>query len=379
MKSAIFNLHDVVIFVTVTQCVFLALFQFFIPGQKRLSKCLLGVFFLDIGFSSVSVLFFWSAYIDLGFAVKTYFLPCFLILSALLKGPLLYLYVRSLTERNYGFSLHSLSHLIPSAFCVLLIFIFDVDVENLKFSSQPVNPVTERVCHLLWDVIKLLPLIYAALSVYKVHMYFQELKQQHSSIDTQGPTWLYVLTLGFSFNWLWSAVVHLAGMYSEAKDLDIFGIADNYLTLVLVLGMYVNSLVYTDKLLTAKIDSQKVITVKPSNGDAINKVVNAMEQQKLYLDARLNIEGFSEKIGMPYREVSNIINREFSTNFFEYVNRYRIEEVKRALADKTRENDTILDILSTAGFNSRSAFHRFWKRYVDVSPTQYRRQVLESK
>jgi AraC-like DNA-binding protein len=38
---------------------------------------------------------------------------------------------------------------------------------------------------------------------------------------------------------------------------------------------------------------------------------------------------------------------------------------------------TVLDILLQAGFNSKSAFHRFFNRLVGVSPTEFRKQALQ--
>ena len=74
------------------------------------------------------------------------------------------------------------------------------------------------------------------------------------------------------------------------------------------------------------------------------------------------------------RDVSAIIKTHYGTNFFEFINSYRIEEVKRLLLMEEHKTDNILDIIYLAGFNSLSTFHRFFKRLVGVTPTEYRRQ-----
>jgi AraC-like DNA-binding protein len=87
----------------------------------------------------------------------------------------------------------------------------------------------------------------------------------------------------------------------------------------------------------------------------------------------LNIEEFSKRINLPVKEVSAVINKHYNTNFFEFMNSYRVEEAKRLLSDTDK---SVMDVLLEAGFNSKSAFHRFFSRLVGMSPTEYRKQHL---
>jgi AraC-like DNA-binding protein len=41
----------------------------------------------------------------------------------------------------------------------------------------------------------------------------------------------------------------------------------------------------------------------------------------------------------------------------------------------TDTRDTILDIVYKSGFNSQSAFHRFFKRLVGMTPSEYRKKT----
>ena len=82
--------------------------------------------------------------------------------------------------------------------------------------------------------------------------------------------------------------------------------------------------------------------------------------------------------GEPTGALADAINKAFGTNFFEFINSYRIEESKRYLADEKYKDMTIMDILLESGFNSKSAFQRFFKRLTGISPTEFRREALRA-
>jgi AraC-like DNA-binding protein len=91
----------------------------------------------------------------------------------------------------------------------------------------------------------------------------------------------------------------------------------------------------------------------------------------------LNIEQFAKNIGISARDVSYTINKVFGKNFFEFINFYRIEAAKRLLENADQTQMTVLEVLMTSGFNSKSSFQRFFKRFTGMSPTEYRERHLK--
>ena len=221
-------------------------------------------------------------------------------------------------------------------------------------------------------------MVYAFAAVFEIYRYKQQLKEFYSSLSLQGPYWLLLLTLGFALNWFWSLVVHLLGQAVSFLIADSFGIFDNYITFVLVNALFVYSLLYAHQLLETndKPKEKDVAAAAEISPDAIARIRNTMEKQQLYLKQNLNIEDFARQVGIHFREVSSIINKEFNTNFFEFVNEYRVNRAKQMLIDPQYAEMTILDILLESGFNSKSSFHRFFKRYTGMSAAEFRKEAV---
>ena len=62
--------------------------------------------------------------------------------------------------------------------------------------------------------------------------------------------------------------------------------------------------------------------------DYLTKITVQMEGEKAYRNPDLTLQNFSEKVKIPSYLVSKIINSKTDLNFYNFVNKYRIEEVK---------------------------------------------------
>ena len=98
----------------------------------------------------------------------------------------------------------------------------------------------------------------------------------------------------------------------------------------------------------------------------------ALRDQQLYLDPNLTVAKLARAINARPRDVSAAINGQAGRNFFEHINRYRIDAAKAALASSDK---TVLDIAFAAGFNSKSAFNAAFRRFAADTPSAYRRQA----
>lgn len=106
-----------------------------------------------------------------------------------------------------------------------------------------------------------------------------------------------------------------------------------------------------------------------------NKIINYMETAKPHLDPKINLTKFSSDLGACSHTISLTLNTRFKMNFFDFINYYRVEEVKKCLSNIHELNIKIEAIGYECGFNSKSAFYRAFKKFTGFSPTEYLEKI----
>jgi AraC-like DNA-binding protein len=112
-------------------------------------------------------------------------------------------------------------------------------------------------------------------------------------------------------------------------------------------------------------DAQKYLTL----------LEECMRAEKLYRDPDLTILDVASKLSIPKHYITQIINEKTNKNFYQYINEYRINEVKRKIADKKFSGHSILRIAFDSGFNSKSSFNTVFKKMTNRTPSEYKKMV----
>lgn len=99
-----------------------------------------------------------------------------------------------------------------------------------------------------------------------------------------------------------------------------------------------------------------------------------MRESEIFLDSSLNIQQLAEKIDMPVKDLSMLINHEMGQHFFDFINQFRIQKAMEFLRDPTRSEQSVLEILYEVGFNSKSSFNTWFKKISHLTPTEYRKK-----
>ncbi|MEW7289199.1 tetratricopeptide repeat protein [Aquimarina sp. 2304DJ70-9] len=111
----------------------------------------------------------------------------------------------------------------------------------------------------------------------------------------------------------------------------------------------------------------------------MQQILDFMETEKPYLDSELTLGKLAEELTMVPYHLSEVLNEALRKSFYDFINIYRVEAVKQFMADPKTSNLTLLGIAFDAGFNSKTAFNRAFKKATGLSPSKYRQKHIQEK
>jgi AraC-like DNA-binding protein len=109
----------------------------------------------------------------------------------------------------------------------------------------------------------------------------------------------------------------------------------------------------------------------------LRRLEHLMVVDRAYRREGLTIGLLSAELGVPEYRLRQLINEGLGhRNFNAFLNRYRIEEAKAALADPEQKEVPVLTIAMDTGFQSIGPFNRAFKSATDLTPTEFRRLAV---
>lgn len=107
----------------------------------------------------------------------------------------------------------------------------------------------------------------------------------------------------------------------------------------------------------------------------LTKISGIMIEGKYYRNCELTLEKLADEAGISRNHISQTINHKLQKNFYQYVNELRLQEFIKRLKKGDDYSDDILSLAIASGFNSKSAFYAFFKKEMNMTPVQYRKQL----
>ena len=107
----------------------------------------------------------------------------------------------------------------------------------------------------------------------------------------------------------------------------------------------------------------------------LKQLLDLMETKKPFLECELTLLKLAESLGISSNHLSQIINEKLNQNFYDFVNKYRVENAKNLLIDPAFDSKTIYAIALESGFNSKSAFNTCFKKYTNQTPSEYKKHL----
>ena len=100
-----------------------------------------------------------------------------------------------------------------------------------------------------------------------------------------------------------------------------------------------------------------------------------MTRQHPYRDPDLTLPQLAEQMDTTPHKLSEVLNRELGQTFYDFVNGYRVAEIRRRLVDSKSAHLNVLTLAMDAGFASKSTFNQAFKKLTGQTPSSYRSAV----
>lgn len=98
-----------------------------------------------------------------------------------------------------------------------------------------------------------------------------------------------------------------------------------------------------------------------------------LKEQHIHRDPLLSRDDVADKLGISGGYLSQILNSRTNRNFSEYINAYRVADVKKMIHNPAFDKYNLLSIGLEAGFNSKTAFYASFKKETGMTPSEYKK------
>lgn len=308
-----------------------------------------------------------------------------------LHGAFLFIYTSRLISLKKRFNRKNLLHFVPFIVFNLYLYIvsFFPDIANeirMEHVHTDVHPPFLFVFFLILTLLSGPFYFVLTLKLFKKHNI--NIFNNFSSTEMVNLEWLRKLVFIFGIAWTILIIItvthHIFNYFSTVFCTDsLFLALSVFVILIGYFGLkqkviFENEIQEEQKLITKEKAKYSGSTLKEEEANAYaNKLNQFMLSEKPFLDPGLTLSQLASQINISSHYLSQIINEKFELNFFEYINQFRIKEVKARIKDPKFENFSLLAIAFDSGFNSKSAFNRIFKKFTKKTPSQYKESCCE--
>ncbi len=315
----------------------------------------------------------------------------------LLYGPLLFIYIFVLTHNRLPkhFFLHGIPFL---AYLISFIpFYLQSGEEKIKFAEFVFlnNEVPFKA--LLMQLARVVYLgIYIVICLWLVKKYERRINDNFSNIEKISLNKAKITLYFFLIALLVSIVSFILGYqlsYSYNISNNIIGLFVGIIIYALAYATWNKKSVDEAELFNAtpqgihrskndfgtheKAKGRSVFVLNDEQLDEYSsRLKNAIEADKVFTENEISLTELSNKISIQPYQLSEVISRVYGESFFDFINRYRIEEIKTRLEDPKSDSYSLLGIAMDCGFNSKSSFNSAFKKFTGVTPSEYRKLKL---
>jgi len=297
-----------------------------------------------------------------------------------LIGPIYYLYAVSLLQEDFHIALKSALHFVPAILCYLILLPFYAKPAAAKIaflagiikSGYVIFPLDQFI---LMALCTCQMLVYFYLTFAVLQNFEENFMRESASTEILNVSWLKKISLWFSLYMMLFFIAYFQLFLLKAHRQEVFYVV------MLILSGFIHAVGYHAikqpeifsgaKIKPAAPKYQKTALPEQKSKTCLEKLLQIMEKERPFLKPELKLSDLAESLNIAPNHLSQVINAELGKNFFDFINEYRIDEVKRRLVDARFEHYSILAIALDVGFNNKASFNRVFKKHTNMTPSDF--------
>ncbi len=324
-----------------------------------------------------TILFFFSCSICLHAVVHSFFIPFFtqhhtllIMFGFVALGPLLYLYIRTLTAPSRQLLKIDVMHFIPLLICIFVVLPIAIGVDH-----------TEKhhiIQIIVYTGVSFAIVTYLAVSIMLLRRFSKRIRDNFSSIEKIDLKWLRFLLFFIGLVLFASALTHV--LFEGDVSGNYFWMATSLIIYLMGYFGLAQPEIFAGKVLNdfkelGDRKKYKKSTLTPERAEVYYKrLTEAMFEKNIYLNSDLTLSALAKEIAISTHHLSQLINEKVGQTFYDFVNSHRIEKAKEYLGAEEKQHFGIGSIGFEVGYNSLSAFNTAFKKFTGTTPSQFRKQ-----
>jgi AraC-like DNA-binding protein len=368
MHDQIFTLDEIIFFIIAwggAQSLLMSVAQLFFTARK-VENYILAVLLLCMALFQIQFVFLYR-YPGIAQAYPLLFFPH--MAPVYLAGPLYYLYVQNLVNRDFRFKYRQGIHYLPAlAILVLEASIQFLPLQNrdeilrqitkVSFYNEPTPFSFVKTAGLIFFMIYILFMIINTLRYWPIRKMSFAIRMPFLFNIVSVVTLVFFLVSFMIGN---MQLIKLSFMLIPLMVIMVYLVGFKYPEFLTLVRKELEKKRYERSMLRG-VDVQAVY----------ERLTTLMETEKIFCDEDISLNSVADELSITPHQLSELLNSNLNMNFYTFINKYRIEEAQKMMAEEP--DRSLLSIAFAVGYNNKATFYSAFTKFTGTTPHKFRKE-----